>query len=117
MVLDANSREAVRGAGQNSFCIQIARQDEQLLADDDKHDINANDAEQLSPKETEQDFVKLSDEERDFFKRQYVVIQRYKSKDDGSNAVSQDESLDLMRRPSMKRAFRNNLKSLLDFKN
>jgi len=117
LVLDANSRQAVRGSGQNALCIQIARQDDQLLSDDDKYDINADDVEQLSPEETELDFVKLSDQERDFFKRQYVVLQRYKSKDDGPDAVSQDESLDLMRRPSMKLAFRNNLKSLLDFKN
>lgn len=117
MVLDANSRQPVRGSGQNALCIQIAKQDDHLLQDDDKYDINADDVEQLSPEESDQDFVKLSDEEMDFFKRQYVVFQRYKSKDDGPDAVSQDESLDLMRRPSMKRTFRNNLKSLLDFKN
>lgn len=105
------------GSGQNELCIQSAKQDDQLLQDDNKYDVNADNVEQLSPKETEQDFVKLFDQELDFFKRQYVVFQRYKSKDDGPEAVSQDESIDLMRRPTIKQTFRNNLKSLLDFKN
>ena len=78
----------MRGSGQNELCIQSAKQDDQLLQDDDKYDDNADNVEQLSPQETEQDFVKLSDQEMDFFKRQYVVFQSYKSKDDGAEAVS-----------------------------
>ena len=117
LVLDANSRQSIRSKGHDELCIQIAKQDDQLLQDDDKYDINSHDAEQLLPQETEVDFVKLSEQEINFFKRQYVILQRYKSKEDGPDAVSQDESIDLMRRPSMKHTFRNNLKQLLDFKN
>ena len=112
LVIDANSRKAVGAKGYNDFCTEIAIQDNLLMQDEDEYDINEHDTVDGLTPEPQIDLQRLTEFERNFLRRQYVAVQRYRSKEETADR-GQDESFELYAKPTASAMFKNNLKQLL----